>query len=453
MDYTLVRGKAVSDPVSVTDFNSIARGILQNCDSLRDVWVRGEISNLTKASSGHYYFTMKDGGSELRCTLFRGAAQRLTRPPQDKEEVIAKGSADLYMARGSYQFNVTEMRPVGIGDLHARFEELKNRLKEEGLFDEARKRPLPRYPDVIGVVTSSTGSVIRDIINVASRRYPCRIILAPAQVQGAGAADSIVRAMGLLWRYGVDVMIVGRGGGSLEDLWPFNEEAVARAIHRSPVPVISAVGHETDYSISDFVADRRAETPSAAAEMALPDLGLEKRHLLQLASKADRSLMRSSEASQREFLALDRMLSPRRAAERLQQLMQRVDDLDVDMARNVIRRSERLSARMDGLTYRISPVHAKVMVNGAVRDLNDIVNRSDGLIRDRLDEAVNRLQGMEGSMNALDPLRVLDRGYCIVIGPNGRPVTSIGDADVDDRVRMRLQDGYLDADIKGKEML
>ncbi len=453
MDSTLVRGRAVSDPVSVTDFNSIARRILVNCDSLNDVWVRGEISNLIRASSGHYYFTMKDGGSELRCTLFRGVAQKLSNPPQDKEEVVAKGSADLYMARGSYQFNITDLRPVGVGDLHAKFEELKKRLMEEGLFEESRKRPLPRYPDTIGVVTSPTGSVIRDIINVASRRYPCRIILAPAQVQGTGSSESIVRAMSLLVRYGVDLMIVGRGGGSLEDLWPFNEEAVARAIYSCPVPVISAVGHETDYSISDFVADRRAETPSAAAEMALPDLGLEKRHLLQLVSKGDRALMRSSETAYREFLALDRMLAPRRAQEKLQQLMQRVDDLDDDMVRSVNMRGERLVTRIDGLRYRLSPVHAKLMVDGAGKELVQLCERSDALVSSRLNEALSRLQNLEGSMNALDPLKVLDRGYCIVIGTDGKPISSIEDAGVNEMVRMRLQDGYLSAEIKDKEML
>ncbi len=453
METTLVKGKAVSDPVSVTDFNSIARRILVNCDSLNDVWVRGEISNLIRASSGHYYFTMKDGGSELRCTLFRGVAQRLTKPPQDKEEVVAKGSADLYLARGSYQFNITDLKPVGVGDLHAKFEELKRRLMEEGLFDESHKRPLPRYPDTIGVVTSATGSVIRDIINVASRRYPCRIILAPAQVQGSGSSDSIVKAMSLLLRYGVDLMIVGRGGGSLEDLWPFNEESVARAIYSCPVPVISAVGHETDYSISDFVADRRAETPSAAAEMALPDLGLEKRHLLQLASKGDRALMRSSESAHREFLSLDRMLAPKRAQERLEQMMQRVDDLDDDMVRSVKMRGERLVSRIDGLRYRLSPVHAKLMIDGAKRDLDQKYERSDALVSVRLNEASTRLQSLEGSMNALDPIKVLDRGYCIVIGPDGRPVSSIDDVMLTDMVRMRLQDGYLSAEIKDKEIL
>ncbi len=453
MDTTLVRGRAVSEPVSVTDLNSIARRLLVNCDSLKDVWVQGEISNLVRASSGHYYFTMKDGGSELRCTLFRGVAQRLKDPPQDKEEVVARGSADLYMARGTYQFNISDLRPVGVGDLHARFEELKKRLMDEGLFDESRKKPLPRYPDTIGVVTSATGSVIRDIINVASRRYPCRIILAPAQVQGAGSSDSIVRAMSLLVRYGVDIMIVGRGGGSLEDLWPFNEEAVARAIHSCPVPVISAVGHETDYSISDFVADRRAETPSAAAEMALPDLGLEKRHLLQLVSKGDRALMRSSETAHRGFSALDRMLSPRRAKERLQQLMQRVDDLDEDMVRNVNMRCERLSSRIEGLRYRLSPVHGQMLISAARRDVDDAARRSDALMQGRLDSGSRRLQNLEGSMNALDPLRVLDRGYCIVIGPEGRPITSIDDVYVTDDVRMRLQDGHLLAEVKKRETL
>ncbi len=447
------KGRSETDAVSVRDFNSITRGLIMGCDALKDIWVRGEISNLIRASSGHYYFTLKDEHSELRCTLFRGSAQRLKVAPKDKEEVILRGSADLYMAKGSYQFNVQDLRPVGMGDLHARFEELKNRLKEEGLFEESRKRDLPRYPDRIGVVTSATGSVIRDIINVASRRYPCEIILSPAQVQGVGSSESIVKAMGLLERYGVDVMIVGRGGGSLEDLWPFNEELVARAIHACSVPVISAVGHETDYSISDFVADRRAETPSAAAEMALPDLVLEKRHLLQISSRGDRSLHRMSDEAAKEFRSLDRMLSPRRAMERVEQLMQRVDDLDDDLLRTMTGRSERWTSRLERWDYSLSPKRAQAELAVHNRDLASMFQRMDAAIVRRIGEGGRTLSSVEARIEALDPLRVLDRGYSMILDAEGRPVTSMHQVAEGDNINVRLQDGRLNAVVKDKEAL
>jgi len=446
------KGRTVSGPVTVTEFNTVARRLLVDSGALRDVWVSGEISNLKRSAAGHYYFTLKDEGSELSCTLFRGVASRLKRTPEDKEKVVAFGHADLYLPRGSYQFNVADLRAEGIGDLHARFQELKERLREEGLFDEERKRPLPRYPDRVGVVTSSTGSVIRDIINVASRRYPCEIVLAPAQVQGENAARSIVKAMGSLEVLGVDVMIIGRGGGSLEDLWPFNEETVARAVHACAVPVISAVGHETDFSISDFVADRRAETPSAAAEMALPDLSLELRHLMQVSLHADRALARRLKDAGRDFRAADQRLAPRRAAERLAQMMQRADELSALAAKAAAARSERLAARLDRWEYRLSPLHAADDIASAARSCDELGRRADAsaarLMRDRR----SALESLEGRMEALDPLRVLDRGYGMLLDQEGSPVGSVRSVDPGDTVTVRMHDGSLRAEVRDKEV-
>ncbi len=445
------KGKSLSDPVTVTEFNTAARILLVESEGLRDIWVGGEISNLKRSAAGHYYFTLKDEGSELNCTLFRGAASRLRKAPEDKEKVLVFGHADLYLPRGSYQFNVSDLRAEGVGDLHARFQELKERLRGEGLFDESRKRPLPRYPDRVGVVTSPTGSVIRDIINVASRRYPCEIFLAPAQVQGDRAAQSIVKAMGLLEELGVDVMIIGRGGGSLEDLWPFNEESVARAVYACSVPVISAVGHETDYSISDFVADRRAETPSAAAEMALPDLNLELRHLMQVSLHADRALARRLKDCSRDFRSLDQRLAPRRAAERLAQLMQRTDELSANAARAAAARSERAASRLDRWEYRLSPLHAADEVESARLRRDELARRADAAAALRLRERRSALDSLEGRMGALDPLRVLDRGYGMLMDQEGRPIPSVRCVGLDDTVTVRMHDGSLRAVVKEKE--
>jgi exodeoxyribonuclease VII large subunit len=232
-----------SSIISVSELNERAKAVMASDPALNNVWVSGEISNLTKHSSGHYYFTLKDAKSEIRCTLFRGARNSLQFEPAESMKVTAFGSVDMYVARGSYQFNVSAMKRSGIGDLYLALEELKKKLKEEGLFDASRKRPLPRYPGTIGVVTSASGAVIHDIIRVAAKRFPCNILLVPVIVQGEGAAASISKGIELMNTLDIDVMIVGRGGGSAEDLWAFNEEPVARAIASSRVPVISAVGH------------------------------------------------------------------------------------------------------------------------------------------------------------------------------------------------------------------
>ncbi|HTY08708.1 MAG TPA: exodeoxyribonuclease VII large subunit [Candidatus Edwardsbacteria bacterium] len=236
-------------------------------------WVQGEVSNLTLHSSGHIYFTLKDANTQVRCVMFRSNAQNLIVLPQDGMQVIVQGDVTVFERAGQYQLNVQQLQVAGQGELALAFERLKKKLAGEGLFDEARKRPLPLFPRSIGIVTSPTGAAIRDIIKVARRRWPgIELILYPVQVQGMGAAAQIADAIAAFNEYGqVDLLIVGRGGGSIEDLWAFNEEITARAIHDSQIPVVSAVGHEVDYTIADFVADVRAPTPSAAAEIALPD--------------------------------------------------------------------------------------------------------------------------------------------------------------------------------------
>lgn len=239
----------------------------------QDVCVQGEISNFKRHSSGHLYFTLKDESAQLQAVMWRGRASNLFFIPQDGMKVIACGDITLYEVRGVYQISVAAMQPAGIGALQLAFEQLKQKLAAEGLFDEAHKKPLPEYPERIGLVTSPTGAAIKDIMTVIARRFPSvELILAPVRVQGAEASEEIAQAIRDFNRYGnVDLLIVGRGGGSLEDLWPFNEEVVARAIYDSKIPVISAVGHEVDFTIADFVADLRAPTPSAAAELAVPD--------------------------------------------------------------------------------------------------------------------------------------------------------------------------------------
>jgi len=240
---------------------------------LSGFFIEGEMSNLKEHSSGHIYFTLKDSGAAINCVMFRGAAVGLNFRPQNGDKIIAFGRVSSYEKTGAYQFYAEMMNALGVGDLFARFTELKDKLEKEGLFDAARKKPLPKFPRCVGVVTSADGAALKDIINVAKRRNPgVKLLLSPAAVQGDGAAADIARAVGLLNLHGkCDIIILGRGGGSLEDLWAFNEEAVARAVFASKIPVVSAVGHETDFVICDFAADLRAPTPSAAAEICIPE--------------------------------------------------------------------------------------------------------------------------------------------------------------------------------------
>ena len=258
--------------VSVTQLNQYISTLMERDEILSYIQVRGEVSNFKRHTSGHIYFSLKDDGGVLRAVMFRSDAVRLTAPIKDGDRVIATGSIRNFVAGGQYQLYVRSMVPDGLGDLYAQFEALKNRLSLEGLFQEEHKKPIPRYPSTIGIVTSPTGAAIQDMMNIFSRRYPLvEIKLYPALVQGSGAAETVIRGIEYFNKCKPDVIIIGRGGGSIEDLWCFNDEALARAIYASDVPIISAVGHEIDFTVSDFVADLRAPTPSAAAELAVPD--------------------------------------------------------------------------------------------------------------------------------------------------------------------------------------
>jgi len=276
--------------MSVSEANAYVKQLLDDDATLADLWVRGEVGEARTYASGHTYFTLRDGTSQLRCVLFRQQARRLE-PLECGRQYLVRGAISVYEARGEYQLYVTDHRPVGTGELYLEFERLKQRLEAEGLFAAERKRPLPRYPLRIGIATSPDGAVIHDLCTVIRRRFPvAEVLLAPCQVQGAEAVRTIVAALKALDQAGVEVIVLARGGGSIEDLWAFNDEAVARAIAAARVPVVSAVGHETDFTIADFVADLRAPTPSAAAELLTPDGAALDQQLATLVQRAGRAL-------------------------------------------------------------------------------------------------------------------------------------------------------------------
>lgn len=305
--------------------------------SIPPVWVEGEISNFKHHYSGHMYFSLKDEGAQIPCVMWRSRNANLGFEPQDGMNVLALGQITLYEKRGAYQLDIVQMKPAGIGALQLAFEQMKQRLEAEGLFDPEHKQAIPRFPETIGIVTSSTGAAIRDLISILQRRYPpAEIILRPAKVQGDGAAEDVAAAIEEFNEFGeVDVLIIGRGGGSIEDLWAFNEEIVARAIFNSKIPVISAVGHEIDFCISDFVADLRAPTPSAAAELAVPDATELISHTTMLMVRAQNRIQEKLKSYQEKLKGIVQSYGFRRPVDLLKQYNQRLDEIERSMSRAI----------------------------------------------------------------------------------------------------------------------
>ncbi|MBR7152603.1 MAG: exodeoxyribonuclease VII large subunit [Candidatus Methanomethylophilaceae archaeon] len=442
----------MSETITVTQLNTRVKDMITSSPAVRDVWVEGEISNLKKYPSGHYYMTLKDAGSEIRAVLFANSRFRVDFEPRDNMKVSAFGRVDMYVPRGQYQFIIDTMRKSGLGDLFLRYEALKRKLEAEGLFDPARKRPLPKYPRRIGVVTSQTGAVIHDIITTSATRFPADIILAPAQVQGDGAAQTIVAGMELLNRHGVDVIIVGRGGGSLEDLWPFNEEMVARAIARSKAPVVSAVGHETDFTIADFVADARAPTPTGAAAIILRDRSEISRELDALSSRSTRAVNHAYDSMRYRFDAVEAKLSPRSARDMTDMLSMRLDEMSMRLDSALKTNLRGMRDRFDELDSKLSPSAALQSMERLSARLDSMTASMDSDIRMRMERSSSRLSSSSRALDGLNPLNVLSRGYGMVTDFEGRVATSASSIEPGTAVRVVMRDGTISAEVTGKEM-
>jgi exodeoxyribonuclease VII large subunit len=385
---------------SVSEVNTYLKTLLEADSNLRDLWVSGEISNLSRPASGHLYFTLKDANSALRCVMWKNRAQLIQSRLADGTAVEAHGVISIYEARGQYQFYVDYLRPRGEGALFQEFQRLKTKLEGEGLFDPDKKRPLPDWPERIGVVTSASGAAFQDIRDTLSRRYPLvQVLLASSSVQGESAPPEIVAALESLYPLEPDLILIGRGGGSIEDLWAFNDERVARAIAASPVPIISGVGHETDFTISDFVADLRAPTPTAAAELAVPDQADLRIGLGEFGSRLTRTA-RSYLADQRwkveNFASQIGRLSPRA---KIQNGRQRLDEL-----------SGRVSRSMTSQLYSSQ--------------------EQAGSLRARL--------------AALNPEAILKRGYAVITAEDGSLVYQIGQTSSGQNLQVRVSDGQFD---------
>ncbi|MFU1552542.1 exodeoxyribonuclease VII large subunit [Aeromonas sp. A04] len=428
---------------TVTRLNSAVRMILEQ--DLGLVWLTGELSNLAMPSSGHWYFSLKDLGAQVRCAMFKGNNRRVAFRPQDGMQVLVQARVSLYEPRGDYQLIIESMQPAGDGVLALRFEELKRRLGAEGLFDEGRKRSLPREPRAVGLVTSATGAALHDMLTVLKRRAPdLPVFIYPTQVQGSAAIGQIVAAIALANRRAeVDVLIVGRGGGSLEDLWCFNEEAVARAIANSSIPVISAVGHEVDVTISDFAADLRAPTPSAAAELVAPDNQARIQRLAHLWQRLAQGIGRHQTAARHGFALLQKRLDHQDPKRRLEQQSQRLDELSARLQQLMNQRLHQGERRLANLELRLQGKSPERLLAAGKRRHQLAEERLYALIAKRQDLASHRLAMLTARLDGVSPLATLGRGYSITRTQSGEVISRATQVNAGQTLVTTLAEGHL----------
>ncbi len=395
--------------LSVTQLNTYIKSLFDSDENLVSVFLSGEISNFTNHyKSGHFYLSLKDEKSVIRAVMFAQNARRVRFLPQDGMKVIVRGRVSVYEATGQYQLYIEDMQPDGLGALNLAFEQLKAKLEAEGLFDIGRKKPIPKFPERVGVITSPTGAAVHDITTILARRYPlAQVVFCPVLVQGAGAAPQLVDALQRFNRLNcANVIIIGRGGGSLEDLWPFNEEILARAVAASKIPVISAVGHETDFTICDFVADLRAPTPSAAAELAVPD---------------------STELFQ--TVQYDSML----------------------LKQNIYLKLENLRQRLNSVTSSRSFRKPQDLIEMQRIHVDQLSARLSACMAQQFSGAKAELASASGRLNVLSPLATLSRGYSITYDAENNPVVKTGQVKVGEQITVLMQDGKLGCTVSSKE--
>ncbi len=413
------------------------------------VWLSGEISNLAQPASGHLYFTLKDARAQVRCALFRGSRANVQTRPANGDQVLVRGRISLYEARGDCQLIADAMLPAGAGALQQAFEALKKKLDAEGLFDPARKQPLPLYPKRIAVVTSPTGAAVRDILTTLKRRWPAAAVRIHASaVQGDAAPAQLVRALRRADRSGHDVILLARGGGSLEDLWAFNDEALARIIAEVATPIVSGVGHETDFTIADFVADHRAATPTAAAEAVTPDGPALMRQVAALADRLRRGAQRRLQQDWQRLDALDRRLARRHPARELDRQDERLAALQRRLRRAAQRAPERSLRRLESLQVRLQSRHPAPRIGELQRRRTEFGRRLDASIRRRIERGEARLAADARALNAVSPLAVLDRGYAVLLSEDDRVLSRPSDFAPGTRFRARIRDFAVAAEVQ-----
>ncbi|TCS84039.1 exodeoxyribonuclease VII large subunit [Tepidibacillus fermentans] len=439
---------------SISELTNYIKNLLDKDPVLSEIWVRGEISNFTHHSSGHMYFTLKDENSKIRSVMFARNNRLLRFIPKNGTKVLCRGYVSIFERDGQYQFYIQEMQPDGIGQLYLAYEQLKQKLEKEGLFDPQKKKPLPPYPKTIGIVTSATGAAIRDMMTTIKRRYPLvNLLLIPVLVQGEEAAKSIAEAIDTFNRYGeVDLLIIGRGGGSIEELWAFNEEIVARSIDQSQIPIISAVGHETDFTIADFVADVRAATPTAAAELAVPHIDELKVHVAHLTKRLERQLLKELQHAKNSFYRILHTSVFRRPKQKWIEYSQRLDrteeKLTYALQKNVSTQKEKYTS----LHHRLLQEKPNQKINYAKET---VMRLKKQLIREM---EINQKRFKEqlalkiGKLDALSPLKVLQRGYGVAYNEQRTSlIRSVKNVNLGDIIHLDLYDGSLDCQVWGME--
>ena len=436
------------DIYSVSRLNREARAVLEGSFPL--LWVEGELSNLAQPASGHIYFSLKDQAAQVRCAMFRSKRLLLGFKPANHQQVLVRARVGLYEGRGDFQLIVEHMEPAGEGALRLQFERLKQKLAAEGLFDEARKRPLPSIPRQVGLVTSPTGAAVRDLVTVLERRFPALpVLIYPARVQGEGAAETLVAALDLAnARRECDVLILARGGGSLEDLQAFNDEVLARAIRGSAIPVVTGIGHEIDLTIADLAADRRGATPSAAAELVSPSAMHLGQRLHASEKRLSSALERVLSAGLQRYAAVERHLRLLHPIGRLQRRQQQLDDLQRRMESALGRRLEGARGRLDPLVLRVEAASPKAGLERRRLILDTLGRRLDGAVRRWLSVKDERLARAVQGLEARSPLATLARGYAILREPGtGQLIRDADQVAPGDRVQARLGRGGLELEV------
>ena len=437
------------DVYTVSRLNREVRSVLERALSV--IWVEGELSNFSQPASGHWYFSLKDRGAQLRCAMFRMQNALVGFTPRDGAQLLLRGRLSVYEARGEYQLIVEHLEEAGVGALKREFERLKTRLAAEGLFAPERKRALPRFPRRIGVITSPSGAALHDILKILARRFPpAAVLIYPAPVQGAAAVPALVAALATAGaRAECDVLILARGGGSLEDLWAFNDERLARAIAASPLPVVSAVGHEIDFTIADFVADVRAPTPSAAAELVVPDRAAWLESLRRTAERLALAMRRELRAIAIRVEGTQRRLALVHPGVRLEQQTQRLDDLTVRLGGAAQGRVQRERLRLAELQRRLRDRSPDRLLEQQRSRQRDLLLRLRHAATGRVAAAAQRLALAQRGLNAVSPLATLARGFAIVTRADGALVTEAAQVAPGEAIEARLAQGILLARVTG----
>ena len=431
---------------SVSELNRSVRHLLET--QLPMLWVEGEISNFARPASGHWYLTLKDGQAQVRCAMFRNSNMRVNFKPGNGIQVLVRGRVGLYEGRGDYQLIIEHMEEAGFGALQRQFDELKQKLASEGLFEASHKQPMPESVSHIGVITSPTGAAVKDILSVLKRRFPSiKVSIFPTAVQGEQAAGQIVEALKTAQVSQCDAIICGRGGGSLEDLWPFNEESVARAIFASEIPIISAVGHEIDFTIADFVADLRAPTPSVAAEMISPDgedmLNQFEGFELLLAE----AMARTTQQLRQQITNLHKRLQ--HPGRKLQEQAQHLDHLDIRLRRAINSKLQQQRYQMDSLQGKLSRVHpADAIINRQQLVAEYLKRMSRGIVQ-QLDTKKNKTAQAMHLLDTVSPLKTLGRGYSIIRDDRGTVLKTVVGVSAGDKLKSQMVDGEICFTVNG----